>query len=209
MKPYTWAQVEADLQDAIDRGDLENQLRLADLMDHMEPPPGASLAGAAQWYAEQGLPVFPLYPGTKLPYPKTRGMSDASTDRDRIRQWWQWHSASNIGLATGHGVDVIDFDGPEAHAAWTDRYTTSEDRNHPDPDDPALDFARVGVTVLGTVSTPRAGGFHVYVPSTGRGNRAGMLPGVDYRGLGGYVVAPPSHTDDGTYVWLRRLELPS
>jgi hypothetical protein len=70
-----------------------------------------------------------------------------------------------------------------------------------------------GAQALGTVSTPRPGGLHVYVRASGHGNRAGMLPGVDYRGLGGYVLAPPSQLDDrddqhpGTYAWLRPLDL--
>jgi hypothetical protein len=47
---------------------------------------------------------------------------------------------------------------------------------------------------------------HLYVPANPAvGNGAGLLPNVDYRGAGGYVVAPPSRTDVGSYRWLRPL----
>jgi hypothetical protein len=129
--------------------------------------------------------------------PGSHGCKEATTDPAAITRWWgRWPSA-NIGLATGHLVDVVDFDGPQAHAAWGATYGERWG----------------GLQVLGTVSTPRAGGLHLYVPASGVGNRAGvkngtkLLPHVDYRGLGGYVVAPPSSRPDGTYRWLRALEI--
>jgi hypothetical protein len=53
------------------------------------------------------------------------------------------------------------------------------------------------------VATPR--GWHEYVAPTGRGNtvNVGGLCGVDWRGVGGYVVAPPSVKSDGTcWTWM-------
>jgi hypothetical protein len=106
---------------------------------------------------------------------------------------WSWQPQANIGLATGFVVDVIDVDGPAGLQSLA-RMTSLP-------------------SVVGIVSTPRAGGMHLYVPATGRGNRAGIAPAIDYRGLGGYVVAPPSvftsHTGtDGTYTWRRPLAIP-
>jgi len=158
--------------------------------------PGA-LAAAARWYALQGLPVFPLTPGAKTPLPARlaccwgshrRGCTDALANVQAVEHWWREHPTSNIGLATGHLVDVIDQDGPGSWRAWLDG-----------ADWPA---------VLGVVSTPRDGGVHRYIWRTGRGNGQKIAPGIDYRGRGGYVVAPPSIVDGRLYRWLTPLQLP-
>lgn len=195
MKPYTRDDAETDLQEAMDRGDLDAALGHADHLDRLPTRPTASPYGAALWYAARGLHVFPLQPLSKKPFPGSHGLKDATTDPHALREWWTAHPTANVAIATGHVVDVIDFDGAQGHADWGRQYPTWED---------------AGVTVLGTVSTPRPGGFHVYLPATGRGNLAGFCGEfVDYRGLGGYVVAPPSALDDrpdqypGTYRWLR------
>ena len=195
MRPATYEALSADLDRAMRRKDLGEAIRLADLLDRMEPP-RFSLALSALWYASHGLHVFPLTPHSKKPLPRSHGLDDATIDAAQIQTWWRQRPEANIGIATGHRFDVIDFDGPDAHVAWGKRYPTWDDAD---------------VQVCGTVSTPRPGGLHVYVPATGAGNSAGLVPGVDYRGLGGYVVAPPSVLDEqddqvaGIYRWLRPL----
>ena len=193
MKPYTRNQAESDLQAALDNHDQDTALAVADQLDHMPPPPGPSTVGAALWYATRGLPVFPIQPGAKTPYPGSHGCKDATTDPGVIAQWWGWYPDANVAIATGHRVDVIDFDGAQGHIDWGHKYPTWDDAE---------------VTILGTVSTPRPGGMHVYVPATGAGNRAGYVgKHVDYRGLGGYVLVPPSRTEVGPYRWLQPLTL--
>jgi len=117
-------------------------------------------------------------------------LKDATTDPGTIRKWWKAEPNANIGLVTGLHFDVLDVDGPEALAALNEVLPRAE---HPDNDE----------TVNGpTVLTPR--GWHIYVAVTGSGNttRLGGLAGVDWRGKGGYVVAPPSVRDDGgTWSW--------
>ncbi len=158
-----------------------------DAADRAAAPP--SLLHAALWYARHDVPVFPLRPGGKQPLPGSRGFKDATTDPDRIHAWWDGPGADrNIGTPTGHRFDVIDLDGPAALQYMYGGTTPLADR----------------LPVLATVKTPRAGGQHVYVPATGRGNTA-TADGVDYRGTGGYVVIPPSRvTADGhtrAYYW--------
>lgn len=134
-----------------------------------------ALGNAAAWYAAVlGWPVFPLTAGGKTPA-TSHGFKDATTDLDTIRGWWTANPAYNIGLATGHGFDVIDVDSPAA-------LVLALHIGLPNFEDNSL---------LATATTPH--GFHLYVSPTGSGNRAGMIPGVDYRGVGGYVVAPPSN----------------
>jgi hypothetical protein len=147
-----------------------------------------TLLQSALWYAEQGLRVFPLTELSKVPRPGSRGCKDATSDPDQITTWWEAHPQANIGIATGHRVDVVDIDPPLGQKSRCDLWETV--------------FATIDNDNLGKVLTPRPGGMHIYVPATGDGNRAGIAPGVDYRGAGGYVVAPPSVTSVGRYRWL-------
>lgn len=147
-----------------------------------------NLPGAALWYAEHGLRVFPLTPGSKIPLPGSHGFKDATTDPAIIKTWWRQTPDANIGIATGHLVEVIDIDGPAGQQSRIDNW----DRI----------FGHVDDACLGKVLTPRPGGMHIYMPATGRGNKQHIYPSIDFRGLGGYVVAPPSITPDGHYTWV-------
>jgi hypothetical protein len=176
-----WWESRLDAVDAALRGRLQDPMLLSD---------------SAAWYAQQGLPIFPLQPGTKIPLPARlnccggshrRGCLDALAHVGAARAWWREHPTANIGLATGHRVDVIDQDGTEGARRWC--------RGGDWP------------PVLGVVSTPRAGGVHRFVRATGRGNGQRIAPGLDYRGRGGYVVAPPSVVEGRRYTWLRALDL--
>lgn len=157
--------------------------------DHEISPMGR----AALAYAKAGYPVFPIVPLRKTPL-TTHGLHDASLSPRQIEAWWRWSPRANLAIRTGPrtaegggcGFDVIDCDSPEAIEALREA------------------FARSGESapeVLALSETPR--GIHVWVPASGSGNRAGMLPGVDLRGEGGYVVAPPSISPSGGYLWIR------
>lgn len=142
-----------------------------------------SLGGAAVWYAERGHLVFPLRPGLKTPA-TPHGFKDASMNPDTIRAWWTRWPAANIGLSTGHLFDVIDVDGP----AGLDSAVILEDAGHL----PAT---------IGHVATPR--GYHYWIHPTGDGCTTAFMSGLDYRGIGGYVVAPPSIDLEGKrWTWL-------
>lgn len=142
----------------------------------------ASLAGAALWYARQGCLVFPLTPGTKIPMKGTRGFKDASMSEDTVAAWWRATPDANIGLSTGHLFDVIDCDGNEGTESY---YRLAQAGQLP--------------PMIGLVETPN--GAHRYIRPTGDGNAARILPGIDYRGIGGYVVAPPSIVNGAQYTW--------
>lgn len=183
MKPATPADLEDQIRHAMTAGNWHDAERLGALLDR-QPRTEPQLLPAALWYASQGLHVFPLQPGAKIPMPGSRGCHDATTDPAQITAWWAKWPAANVAIATGHLVDVIDIDGPAGVLSW------ARCDDLPEP--------------LGVVSTPRPGGTHLYIPATGQANRVGILPGVDYRGASGYVVAPPSVNADGVrYTWRR------
>lgn len=177
-----------------------SRLDAADAADAHRRADVGTLARAAAWYASLGLPVLPLAPGQKVPLggsccwgSHARGCSQASSNLEAVAHWWRQHPTANVGLATGHVLDVIDVDGSDGWSSWL------AGRDWPD--------------VLGSVSTPRPGGVHRFVRRTGMGNGQKIAPGVDYRGMGGYVVAPPSwvRTPEyaGSYWWVQPLRMPA
>ena len=96
---------------------------------------------------------------------------------------------ANLGLPAGavSGVVVVDVD-------------VREDVDGRESMRRALDAGWVGMPVFTVVSPP--GGRHGYYPATpGVVQRSWQAAraGVDFRGDGGYIVIPPSHTAAGSY----------
>ena len=71
------------------------------------------LVDYALQYAARGWPVFQLSK-SKKPFKGSHGFLDATTDLATIEEWWARRPGANIGLATGHGLIVLDVDGPTA-----------------------------------------------------------------------------------------------
>jgi hypothetical protein len=181
--------------------------------------PRWQLRDAAVGYAARGIPVLPLHyplphhgdlqpvgddqppaltPGCSCRDPNCgqpakhplsalvpHGVKDATCNRARVLAWWTRHPQANIGLATGHRFDVLDVDGPQgAHAIQ----------------ELAVEH---GLQSSGPLVRTGGGGWHYYLASTGLGNVYPVdLEHVDWRGRGGYVVAPPSrHASGHPYRW--------
>jgi hypothetical protein len=149
-----------------------------------------TLGESALALARRGLYVFPLRPRSKKPLGGSNGHLDASIDEDTIRRWWRDHPAYNIGIACGpSGLLVVDNDGPEGKAEWA---RLEIDNGGPVP--------TVGVITGG-------GGQHVYFKQWPenliRNSVRKITPDVDTRGVGGFVVSPPSiHDETGEpYAW--------
>lgn len=167
-------------------GDEANR-RLAATKARLTQPD--AIPAAARWYAANGIAVFPCEPAGKRPL-TSHGFKDATTDLERVTAWWQAAPNANIGVPTGRLFDVIDIDGPPGYQSLG---RMREEGLLP--------------TTYGWAGTPR-GGMHAYIRPTGDGNAANFRPGIDFRGIGGYVIAPPSAgPGERRYTWLEPLNI--
>lgn len=156
-------------------------------------------------YAGRGWHVFPLhtviagvcdcrdkYCVTNAgKHPRTaHGFKDATVDEEQIRKWWGMWPEANVGIATGavSGLLVVDIDprngGDESCLKLMDQGKV---------------FPRGGPRVL-----THSGGDHLYYayPNVPIKKMATIAKGIDLKGDGGYVVAPPSRGKEGRYAWV-------
>jgi len=171
-------------------------------------------AEAAEVLTALGWPVLPCHhaverrcscgdPSCASPakHPRLRhGLHDATVEIALIRRWWRRWPAANLGIRTGAqpdgaGLVVLDID----PAAGGDASLTTLAGQHGDLS-PTLEVRTGG------------GGRHLYFTHPGEHlpNSAGRLgPGLDVRGDGGYVLAPPSrHASGNQYQWVPRQLMP-
>lgn len=177
------------------------------------------LGQAALSYARRGWPVFPcrerdfemtkgngdkLTLKAKAPYSGS-GVKDATRDEGVITGWWRRWPDAMIGLAMGHnGLFALDFD-PRIDADSGEVFTLDTLKE-------AL-IEQMGCDLPRSLTAvTQSEGVHVYLKQPQDGgepirNRGNLPRHVDVRGLGGYVIAPPSilyHADgsEGRYRWL-------
>ncbi|HEX6985320.1 MAG TPA: bifunctional DNA primase/polymerase, partial [Planctomycetaceae bacterium] len=172
----------------------------------MLPDESDPLLVGALAYARVGLRVVPCHApcetgctcrrkgrcGSAGKHPRLRSdwPAKAMADVRQIRLWWKRWPAANVGIATGResGLVVLDFDLRSGGLASHDRLLR--------------DFPGLDETV--TVRTG-GGGLHLWFahPGVHVGNRVGgtnaRFRGVDVRGDGGLVIAPPSRHRAGVY----------
>lgn len=134
-----------------------------------------ALVQAALDAAEQGHSIFPC---DRQKRPMVRRWQHAATrDARTIRHWFSQPGAALIGTPTGAFI-VIDIDTKnDAHGmAW-------------------LDANRDALPPTRTHRT-RSGGLHLcFLPVPAfevRNSQSRLAPGVDVRGIGGFVIMPPS-----------------
>jgi hypothetical protein len=145
---------------------------------------------AAVRYARHGWPVFPARPGAKepltVPGVLEHGVHDAETDPRMVTRFWARHPDANVAIATGApGPTVLDVD-----------------IAHGKPGHKSLNEAiRAGLvpSPMAAIRTP-SGGSHLYYEGDAQGNASMPRSGLDLRGKGGYVVAPPSAVGGRPYV---------
>ena len=150
------------------------------------------LAAALEYATKYGWAVFPVQPSTKRPR-TPHGCNDAKKTVGAIKAWWKRWPDSNVGIATGSLSElvVIDLDIDDDKGINGRNSIREWERVH----------GHLPETVM---SITGRGGTHLFYHHKGNdiGNKAGILEGVDIRGEGGYVVAPPSIHPNGTeYQW--------
>ena len=152
----------------------------------------SALGQSAVDYARRGMWVFPLDPRGKKPLGRLvpHGLTQATNDVQQVAEWWHKAPNANIGISCGPSkLVVIDVDprhgGDESIRDLMAKY-------------PELDDTLTGET--------GGGGWHLcfLAPAVPIANSTGTLaPGLDVRGVGGYIVAPPSiHPDGKQYEWM-------
>ncbi|MCR5219622.1 MAG: DUF3987 domain-containing protein [bacterium] len=175
--------------------------------------------------AGEGVPVMPEWYGSLKRFPcraKTSRWTDSKTGEEReakakkplsrewdkaataddakLAEWQELYPDCMWGAPTGkaNGFFVVDLDSGPDHAAGVNGVEAlakyADEHGHEFPQ---------------TLSaTTAGGGMHLYfkmpVDGTDIRNSAGkILPGVDVRGSGGYVIVPPSMNQDTgkAYIW--------
>lgn len=163
---------------------------------------------AALCYAEMGWKVFPLFWPRISPtsiscacdnpecssigkHPIThKGLHDASSDPEVIREWWRKWPSANVGVATGavSKFIVLDVDPDKGGEASFEKLI----RDH-------QSLPETVEQVTGS------GGRHYLFAHPGRkipNSNSKIAPGLDVRGDGGYIVVPPSmHLSRNRYDW--------
>jgi hypothetical protein len=148
----------------------------------------------ASQYATRGWPVLPCHTPTRTgcscsdaecsspgKHPRlVNGLHGATTDLVEIEEWWQRWPNANVAIQTGDvsGLVAIDID----RRGGGDRTLA--------------DLVRQHERLAKTLAVQTGDGVHLYFQHPGRrvpndaSRRLG--PGIDIRGDGGYVLAPPS-----------------
>jgi Bifunctional DNA primase/polymerase, N-terminal len=165
-----------------------------------------SLGGTALAYAARGWQVLPVHTpiaegcscgqdcgASAGKHPRTlHGFKEASRHPDRIWHWWRRWPDANIGIRTGQEsrLVVLDVDGRHRGEESLEILEATYDRLPPT-----------------LTAQSGSGGRHLYFQHPGQRitNSAQLagFAGLDVRGDGGYIVAPPSlHRSGQRYAWV-------
>lgn len=142
-----------------------------------------TLQTAFDYVEKHGFSVIPLIPGEKKPLIDWKPYQTRKPTRTEMMSWWAKNPKANIGIVCGEvsNLFVVDFD----------KYAPDYDEQK------AREVIPDGIKTP-TVKTAR-NGLHYYFdnPEKDYSIKARLLPGIDYRGNGGFVVAPPSVNGNG------------
>jgi hypothetical protein len=157
----------------------------------MADPAAAKIEQAALAYAARGWSVVPVEPRGKRPIVAWQEFQQRVAGADEIASWFRHWPHANVAIVTGavSGLVVLDVDPRHQGDRSLEALLLAHGPLPPTPE------ARTG-----------GGGRHLYFAHPGGTvrNRVGMAPGLDLRGDGGCVVAPPSmHPSGRRYGWIK------
>ncbi len=148
---------------------------------------------AALVYYDRGYSIFPCKQD-KTPLIKWQSLQQHRASRQQITDWWTDKKDRPIAIVTGKisGIVVVDVD------------------------DVDIGFKNLKQYISPTIKTPMSktptGGYHLYFlcPKITVRNNARLIPGCDFRGNGGYIIAVPSFCQyekngkniAGSYEWV-------
>lgn len=136
-------------------------------------------------YLSLGFSVIPLEPRGKKPLISWAEFQKRRASEKEVREWFKKWPDANLGIVTGNisTVAVVDLDGPEGIA-----------------------FA-CRLNLSSNITSLTGEGKHLwYHMESVISNAVKLYPGIDIRGEGGYVVAPPSVHENGLrYRWTHPL----
>jgi len=138
---------------------------------------------AALEYTKKGFPVIPIAADSKKPLVAWKEYQKRKPTENEVKSFCKRYPNADIGIVTGkrHNLFVLDCDSQEAYES--------------------LQALLPDSLTLPVVKTPR--GYHLYFSYPKNIDLTvgvNIMPGVDYRGDGGYVIAPPSKK--GAYKWI-------
>lgn len=138
-------------------------------------------------YQKLGFSVIPLKERSKEPLIKWTEYQKRRATDEEIKKWWMFNPSANIGLVTGaiSGLAVVDLDGEKGLSYGSNQKLVS------------------------SVIVKTGNGRQLYyrdTEGTCKNTVKKIADGVDTRGEGGFVVAPPSlHPNGQRYSWLKNV----
>jgi hypothetical protein len=149
----------------------------------------AAMVEAARRYLARGWSILPLRASDKRPLIVWERLQGTHPFAEQVSAWFRRWPNANIGIVTGELSNLVVLDIDTKHGG----------------DGSLARLERQFGPLPETVEAITGGaGRHFYFAHPGGlvRNRTGLAQGIDLRGDGGYVVAPPSiHPSGHPYVW--------
>lgn len=143
----------------------------------------------AQRYLRRGWCVLPLRPRDKRPLIAWEPLQSERPSAEQVADWFSRWPNANIGIVTGEISNLVVLDIDPQHGGDSSLARLEQ---------------RYGLLPATIEATTGGGGRHLYFAHPGglTRNRTGLAQGIDLRGDGGYIVAPPSiHPSGRPYRW--------